>query len=125
LAGGQLNEGPEVHNAHNLAQIYVAHLDILGDALDDLARLGGGGLVGGGDVDAAIVLDVDLHARFGDDLVDHLAARSDDLADLFGVDGEAHDLGRVAAQVLARLVQRIQHDLEDVQAARQRLAERL
>ena len=39
LAGGQLDEGPEVHDAHNLAQIYVADLDVLGDALDDLARL--------------------------------------------------------------------------------------
>src|SRR5699024_8367680 len=57
----------------------------------------------------------------GDDLVDHLAAGSDDFADLLGVDGEAHDLGRVGAQVIPGLAQGLQHDAQDVQTALQRL----
>ena len=88
-------------------------------------RLGGGGLVRRGDVHAAIVLDIDLHAGFVDDLVDHLAAGADDLADLVRIDGEADDLGRVLGQMRARRGQRLQHFAEDVHAAVIRLGERL
>ena len=64
--------------------------------------------------------------RFGDDLVDHLAARSDDLADLVRIDREADDLGRVGAQVLGRgCGQHFEHLAQDEQAALQRLCQRL
>ena len=39
-----------------------------------------------GNVDGAVVLDVDLGAGVGTDLLDHLAAGADDLADLVHVD---------------------------------------
>ncbi len=115
LAGGELNECAKVHDAHDFAQIYIPDLDILGDAFDDAACLGSGGFIGRGDVHAAVVLNVDLHAGLGNDLVDHLSAGSNDLANLFRIDGEADNLGRVLAQMLSGLCQRLQHDLQDVE----------
>ena len=54
------------------------------------------GGVGGGDVDGAVVLDVDLGAGLGGDLLDDGAALADDLADLVGVDLHGDHLGGVA-----------------------------
>src|SRR5699024_5292671 len=70
LAGQQLDEGADGDDAHHLAGVLLADLHAVGDALDDLAGLGRSLGVGGGDEDAAVVLDVDLDARVGDDLVD-------------------------------------------------------
>ena len=78
--------------------VYIrADLHAVGNALDDLASLLGGLRIGGRDVDAAVVLDVDLDAGIGDDLVDDLSAGADDFADLIGIDGEGDDLGRLLA----------------------------
>ena len=112
LAGGQVDEGAEGLDVHHGAQIHLAHLDLLHDAVDDPLGLGRRRLVGGGDGHGAVVLDVDLHAGLGNDAVDGLAAGTDDVADLVGVDLEADDPGRVGrklrpgrAQALAHLVQ--------------------
>ena len=125
LARQQLDKHAEVHHADDLARVNLADFDILGNAFDDAARLRGGSLVRRRDIHAAVVVDVDLHARLVDDLVDHLSARSNNLADLIRVDGKADDLRRVSAQVLARLRQHLEHLAEDEQAAVQRLRQRL
>ena len=124
LAGQQLDKRAEVHDAHDLARVHLANLDVLRDALDDAARLVGCFRVGGGDEHAAVVLDVNLHAGFGNNLVDHLAAGSDNLANLLRIDGEADNLGRVLAQFLARLADAAEHLFEDEQAALERLRQR-
>ena len=124
LAGQQLHKSAEVHDAHDLARVHLANLDVLRDALDDAARLVGSFRVGGGDEHAAVVLDVNLHAGFGNNLVDHLAAGSDNLANLLRIDGEADNLGRVLAQFLARLADAAEHLFEDEQATLERLRQR-
>src|SRR3989338_6420593 len=75
--GKNLHEGPEVGDARDFAEAGLADLRLGRDLLDDLDRLEGRVLVHRGDVDAAIVLDVDLAAGPLDDRAEHLAARAD------------------------------------------------
>ena len=81
--------------------------------------------VGGGDLDGAVVVDVDLGARLLDDRADDLAARADDFADL--VDGDLHGLDArgVGGELAAARGQRLAHLVEDVQPAVLGLRQRL
>src|SRR2546423_15627177 len=88
LAGQDLDEGPEVHDPGDLAQVLLADLDVARQPLDPADRLLRRLTVGGRDLDRPIVLDVDLGARFSGDLADHLAACSDHVANL--VDRDLH-----------------------------------
>ena len=72
-----------------------------------------------------LVVDVDLDTGLVDDLVDGLAAAADDVADLVGVDGEGHDLGRPFAQFRTRTGKDGEHLVEDEESALTRLFERL
>ena len=69
LAGGQLHEGAEGHQAHDAAIVQRADLGDEHDVVDALLRDGAALRVGGGDVDGAVVVDVDLRAGVGDDLL--------------------------------------------------------
>src|SRR5664280_288981 len=109
----ELDEGAEVGRLDHLAGDDVADLDVLAhrdDALGDrLACLH----VGGGDVDRAVVFDVDLHAELFAEPLEGLAALTDDEADLVGVDLDREDARRERRQLGARLRQRGEHLVED------------
>ena len=95
--GHDLDEGAEVDDLLDLAQVDAADLGLLADPLDDVDGLLDHLGVGSEEHDAAIVLDVHLDARLLLDAADHLAARADDLADLLGPDpdgDEAWGIGR-------------------------------
>ena len=47
----------------------------------------------------AVVVDIDLGAGAGDDLIDRLAALTDHITDLLGIDLDLNDLGRVLADL--------------------------
>ena len=79
---------------------------------------------GGGDLDGAVVGNVDLGAGLLHDLADDLAARADDLADLVDRDREHFDARRMLAELGACLRERLAHLAEDVQAAVLRLRKR-
>src|SRR5260370_39114352 len=83
LVGEHLDEGAEGHDANDLALVDLAHLDLVGEALDPIDCLLTGLLVDRGDEDPAIVLDVDLPTLLLADLPDHLTSRPDDVSDLF------------------------------------------
>ena len=65
-----------------------------------------------------------LHAGLLDDAADHLAARSDDLADLVGRNGHGVDARRVRRQLGARLGDHGVHLVEDEQPRLARLLQR-
>ena len=125
LAGQDLDEGAEVHDPGHLAQVLLANLDVSRQALDPadrlLRRLAGGGC----DLDGAVVLDVDLGARLGGDLADHLAAGADHVADL--VDGDLHgvDARRVGRQLAAAGADHRGHLVQDEEPANPGLLERI
>ena len=63
-----------------------------------------GRLIDGGDEDLTVLLNVDLRAGVGGDLLDHLAARPDHLADPLGIDLDGEDAkARISLRCLARL----------------------
>ena len=74
LARGDLDERAELHQAHNAAIVELADLGHEDDIVDALLRSVARGGVGGGDVDGAVVVDVDLGAGIGNDLLDDAAA---------------------------------------------------
>ena len=124
---GNRHEQPEaLPNADDLAGEPHPGLrhDRVRDHLDHLTRLLGAVAALGRDEDAAVVLDIDLGAGFGLDLVDLLALGADDLADL--LDGHLHrdDLRSVAGQLGPRCGEGLADHVEDLQARSLRLVER-
>ena len=117
LTGSQLHEGTEGHQAHHAAVVQLAHLGDEHDVID--ALLGGitGGGIRRGDVDGAVIVNVDLGAGIGHDLLDDGAALADDVPDVVGIDVHDDHLGCVAADLLAGLGDDRQHDLVENLAA--------
>ena len=111
LAGGQLHKRAELEDAHHLAVVQLPHLGHEDDGLDGLLGGVAGGLVHTGDIDRAVVLDVDLGAGVGADLLDDLAAGADDLADLVHVDLHLDHLGRGLSHIVPGLCDAGEHDL--------------
>ena len=113
-ARGQVHEGAEGGGLHDLAVVGLAgfrHVRV-GDLVDDLLGLLGGLAAFGGDVHGAVILDGDFGAGVFLDLVDHLALRADDLADLVHRNGGGDDARRVRAH-LGRAVDALVDDFED------------
>ncbi len=101
-AGEDLDEGAELGEADDLAEVGLADLRDGGDVGDHLDGAGEAVGVGGGDVDAAGVVDIDLDAGGVDDAADDLAAGSDEVADLVGGDLDGVDAGRELRLLFAR-----------------------
>lgn len=76
LARRQLDERAEVLDANDLTVERLAHLGLLDDAENHGLRGLAGRALDGGDVDGAVLLDVDAGARLLLDAADDLAARA-------------------------------------------------
>src|SRR3546814_1306899 len=72
--------------------------------------------VGRGDLDHALVIDVDLGAGGGDDLADHLAAGADDVTDLRLVDLHRLDARGVRREFFARVIERSEEHTSELQS---------
>src|SRR5262245_947957 len=111
--GEDLDEGAEIDDAGDGAEIALAHLDFGRQVANDLHRGLGGLAVRRGDGDSAVVRNVDLRAGLLLDAANDLAARADDVANLVGVDLHRDDARRVFADLLARLGDDFVHLVED------------
>ena len=109
LARQDFNESAEVHDARDPALVDSADFHIAHDVLDDLLRLLCALAVRRRDEDRAVLLDVDLRTRLVDDLLDRLAARADDLADLVDMDLHDRDARRIGREIGRRLVDDGEH----------------
>ena len=68
-------------------------------------------------MDGAVVVNIDLRAGLGDDLLDHGAALANDLADLIHVDLHSEHLGCELGDMVARFGDAGDHDLvQDLKA---------
>src|SRR5205809_4833777 len=124
-AGHDFDEGAEVGDALNFSQIGFVELRCGRQLLDDGYSLARRRLVGRRHVHASIVFDVDLYAGPLDDASDHLAARSDVVANLVDRAPDGDDARGERGDVRARRGKRFAHLLEDVQASPARLVESL
>src|SRR3546814_17499521 len=97
----------DVCSSDLLAVVNLADFGLFDDALDPDARRLDLADVGRGDLDHALVIDVDLGAGGGDDLADHLAAGADDVTDLRLVDLHRLDPRGVRREFLARWIERL------------------
>src|SRR5438552_2334699 len=122
LVGHDLDEGAEGHDAHHLALVILADLDLAGQVANNLLCLGRRLAIHRPDHDATVVLDVDTgHARVFDDLADHLAAGADHFPDLVGMDLDGDHPRCVLRHRGARLADRGVHLVHDEEAALLRL----
>src|ERR1700722_7187371 len=78
FAGQYLNKGAHADKPCFLAGVEGANLDVPHHSKNDVGRPAARFLVHRGDVDLAILLDVDLSAGICGNLLNHLAARADD-----------------------------------------------
>src|SRR5690606_34034229 len=125
LAAHEVHERAEVDDVDDLAAVDLADLGLLDDAEDPLLRRLDLVEIGRGDLDHALVVDVDLGSGLGNDLADHLAAGADHVADLRLVDLDRLDARRVGGKLGARRSQGLGHLAEDMRAAGLCLLERL
>src|SRR4051795_5203977 len=123
LGAEEVHERAKLHHLDYGAIVDLPDLRIRRDRLDPLDRGLDRFAVGGGDLDGAVVIDVDLGAGLFDDLADHLAAGADHFADLVGRDLERLDARGVLAEFGTGTGERLGHFAEDVQPAVFRLGE--
>src|SRR5436309_14500547 len=97
-----LDERPEIDGAGNTAGVDLTDPRLLGETFDYRDRLAGVFFAGRADEDRSIVLDVDGALGFFDDRPDHLAAWTDNDADLLARDLDAIHPGCVARKLGAR-----------------------
>ena len=124
-AGNDLHKGAEFRQPNDLAQIGFPHFGLGRKVLDDLDSLLGGVFVAGGDVDAAIVLDINLDAGSLDDGTDGFPARSDDIPNLVGADLYGKDSRRIGRDILPGLGKSLEHLAENKQPRLARLLQSL
>src|SRR6266705_775890 len=112
-----VHERPEGSRLHDGAFVALAHLRQVGihEGLDHLDGLLGTRALAGPDEHAAVVLDVDVGAGDGDDLVDALALGADHLADLVDRDLLHDDPGGFGRELPTRLGDGPKHCLQDEQ----------
>ena len=127
LAGQNLDECTEVHDAHNGTLVDFADLNVLGQKFDASAGLFRAFHVLGidGDQSQIVFVNVDLDIAFVHDFVDGLSSRSDDDADLIRIDGHGDAARRILGQLRSRLRDFFLHNFHDVHSAFTGLSQRL
>ena len=125
LARQDVDEGTEVDDALDLADVDLADLGFGSDGQHALLGSLGRFLGFAEDLDRAIVFDIDRSLGLLADTTDGRAAFTDDVADLVLVDLHRNHGRRVGRQLAARLGDDLVHLAEDVQASFQRLLQRL
>src|ERR1051326_1558059 len=123
-SGQELHDGAEVEQAQHRPLVDLAHFDVGRDVLDALLRRISALGRDAGNGDGAVVLDLDGGAGLLLDAPDHDAALADDVADLVRVDLHLDDARREGGELGARALDRLLHDLQDLQARLPRLVER-
>src|ERR1035441_2764027 len=125
LAGQELDKCAELLDGDHSATIDLIDLGLGGHARDgihrDLHPVCGDGV----DVHRAVVINIDLATGFLDELLDVLAARADEQADLLGVDLHRLDARGILADFRPRGGQGLGHLGQHVQSRDARLFHRL
>src|SRR6266851_2708580 len=122
-AGEKLDEGAELREANDFAEIRFADFGAGGDVADHLQGRIAAGSAGGEDVHRAVLEDVDFDAGGFDDGADLLAARPDEVADFVLRDFQLEEARGVSGNRATRLTERLLHGVENLEAGFLRLGE--
>ena len=113
LTGEHFNEGAELLDGHDAALVDLADFDLGAERFDFAAGDFHAFRGHGEHLHGSVVLDVDFAAGLFDQALDVLAARSDQRADLLGVDLQGDDARGVLGNIRARSRQRGEHVGQD------------
>src|SRR5437763_5615157 len=109
------DKGAEVYNPAYRAHGGLSDFSFCGEAANTIDRSFGGGAISGGDRNGAIVLDVNLSAGFLDERANHLAAWSDDVANLIRIDFDLNNSWRMGRDAGSRGIERLPHYIQNIQ----------
>src|SRR5258708_5630212 len=116
-AGENLHESAELGQAHHFAQISLANFRHGGEVVDHLNGFLRGRSVARSHVDFAGVVYVDLDAGLVNDAADHLAARTNQVADFICRNLQGVNARREVGDILASAGDGLLHLVENVQAS--------
>src|SRR5258708_6823863 len=119
------DERAELGDTHHFAQIRFADFGNGRQIVDHLNSFLRGRAVVGGDIDFAGIVHVNLHAGLLDNAADHLATRSDQVADLVHRDLQGVNARSEGGDVVAAAGEDSFHLVQDVQTTVPRLFHRL
>src|SRR5699024_9387339 len=122
--GDEIDERAEVHQTHDFALVDLARFDVAGNVFDAFDGQIGGRLVDGGDINCAIIFNVDTGAGFVGNAANRGPTLADDIANFFGVDLDGKDARRPLGYFLVRTGQHLIHFTQNMQAAFVRLTQR-
>lgn len=113
-AGEDFDESAEVHNFFDGTEVDVPDFSLAGDTVDHVDSFLQADAVVCGDLDGAVVLDIDLCAGGSADVSDRFSACADDFANFFGFNPDGFDLRREFAFFVAGAVDGGEHTSEDM-----------
>src|SRR3989344_3016690 len=125
LAGKDLNKGTVGLDPGNGAGVDLADFGGRHQSVDVGFGLTNFGFIHTGNSDTAVLLNVDLDAKVGLDLADHVAARPDQLTNLVGGDLGAGNFGRINTNRSTGRVNNGGHFVEDRESTNLGLSNRL
>src|SRR5271154_7180372 len=114
-AGEKLDEGAELREANDFAEIGFADFGGSGDVANHLQSRIAAGAAGGEDVDRTVFEDVDFDASGFDDGLDLLAARPDKVADLVLRNLQLEEARSVSGNLRASFAERLFHGVQNLQ----------
>ena len=117
FARQDFDEGAEVHDARDFADIGLADFNVFRQFFDPFFGFLAAFAIDSGNVYQARIIDVDLSTCFFGNLFDHLAARPDDVADLIRLDVHGDDARSIRRELLSRFVDDLQHLAHDMHPA--------
>src|SRR5687768_9304128 len=112
--GQYLDESTKVHDTRNSTKVRLTHLSLCSKGLDagnsSLCSIA----ISCCDQDGTVIRDIDLSAGLLGDRTDHLAARSDHIADLVRMDHKGDDSRRKRRNVRSRLGNGLSHNVKNM-----------
>src|SRR5277367_1806779 len=122
-AGEKFNEGAELREANNFAEVGFADFGGGGDVANHLQGRIAASAAGREDVNRAVFENVDFDSGGFDDGLDLLAARTDEVADFVLRDLQLEEARSVSGNLRSRFAERLFHGVEDLQASFFRLGQ--
>src|SRR3989442_9781552 len=109
------DKGPEIYDPAHRAHIGLSDFGFRSEAANTIDGGFGSRAISGSDGNGAVVLDVNLRASFLDEGTNHLAAWSDDVANLIRIDFDLDNSWCIGRNTGSRGLQRLSHYIQNIQ----------
>src|SRR3989338_5030723 len=113
LSGKDLHKRAEIQNLYHLSLKYFTGHNLAHEIFYPINSFGRTLGIVGGHHDEPVILNINLYASLGNDVVDDLAAWTDDFSDLFRIDMKRGDARSIDRHLRPNLWNRGQHFLKN------------